>query len=396
LYKYQQVRSQTVRLITVTTTLAILTSANNSTVTHRPVERNTHSLSEAQIIIFSMASNSAAWLPAAKAASFEVRSAPLWTPAEGEILVKNGAVAINPVDGSLQTFAWFPMQYPTILGQDVAGEVVAVGDGVTRFKIGDRVLGQALGMTTQRDQDHAFQQYTIIKSHMASQLPASISNQSAAVIPLGCSTAACGLFQQEPYLGLDLPSEARSSPIANKGTLLVWGGSSSVGTNGIQLAVAAGYDVIATASPKNFEYVKTLGASQVYDYSNADIEQELVQGLSGRTLVGVLDCIGGNATINSSNVLQKVAGSGRIATTKGASDYTPPDGIVIARIFGTTLADNGVGKAIYEDFLPWALSRGTFVPSPVPEVTGHGLDAIQDAVNLVMKGVSAKKLVVTL
>jgi NADPH:quinone reductase-like Zn-dependent oxidoreductase len=343
-----------------------------------------------------MASNSAAWLPAAKAASFEVRPAPLWTPAEGEILVKNGAVAINPVDGSLQAFAWFPMQYPTILGQDIAGEVVAVGAEVTRFTIGDRVLGQALGMTTQREQDHGFQQYTVIKSHMASEIPASMTYQDAVVIPLGCSTAACGLFQQAPYLGLELPTEPRSSPIAHKGTVLVWGGSSSVGTNGIQLAVAAGYEVIATASPKNFEYVKSLGASQVFDYSSANIEQDLVHAFSGKTVVGVLDCIGGNATIVSSKVIHKVAGGGRIATTKGANDYTPPEGVVIARIFGTTLADNAVGKAIYEDFLPGALSNGTFVPSPAPEVTGHGLDAIQDAVNLIMKGVSAKKLVVTL
>jgi NADPH:quinone reductase-like Zn-dependent oxidoreductase len=320
----------------------------------------------------------------------------MWTPGEGEILVKNVAVAINPVDGSLQAFAWYPMQYPTILGQDVAGEVVAVGAGVTRFKTGDRVLGQALGMTTQRDQDHAFQQYTILKSHMASKIPTNISYESATVIPLGCSTAASGLFQQEPYLGLRLPNETQPSPNGNKETLLVWGGSSSVGINGIQLAVAAGYEVIATASAKNFEYVKSLGASEVYDYSDARIEQDLVDSLSSRTLVGVLDCIGGNATIVSSNVIQKVAGSGRIATTKGATDYTPPEGIVIARIFGTTLADNAVGKAIYEDFLPEALSKGTFIPSPVAEVTGHGLDAIQGAVNLIMKGVSAKKLVVTL
>jgi NADPH:quinone reductase-like Zn-dependent oxidoreductase len=154
-----------------------------------------------------MSPNSAAWLLEAKATAFEIKPVPLWTPAEGEILVKNRAVAINPVDGSLQNLAWLPMHYPTILGQDVAGEVVAVGAGVTRFKIGDRVLGQALGLTTQRDSDHAFQQYTIVNSKVATEIPASMSYQFAAVIPLGCSTAACGLFQEEPFLGLNPPTE---------------------------------------------------------------------------------------------------------------------------------------------------------------------------------------------
>jgi NADPH:quinone reductase-like Zn-dependent oxidoreductase len=288
------------------------------------------------------------------------------------------------------------MQYPTILGQDVAGEVVAVGEGATRFKVGDRVIGQALGLTSQRDQDHAFQLYTIIKSHMASEIPASMSYESAVVVPLGCSTAACGLFQEAPYLGLDLPTEPRSSSGSIGRTVLIWGGSSSVGTNGIQLAVAAGYEVIATASPKNFDYVRSLGASGVFDYNSPSIQEDLIRSLAGKTLVGVLDCIGGNATIVSSNVLRSVAGRGRIATTKGAEGFAAPDGIVIQRIFGTTLADNGVGKAIYEKFLPAALAKGTFVPSPAPEVTGHGLDAIQAAVNQIMKGVSAKKLVVSL
>ena len=105
-----------------------------------------------------MASNTAAWLTAPKSKPFEVKSAPLWTPAENEILIRNYAVAINPIDDSLQFFAWWPLNYPTILGHDVAGEVVAVGPNVTRFKQGARVLGDAVGMMTKRNQDNAFQQ----------------------------------------------------------------------------------------------------------------------------------------------------------------------------------------------------------------------------------------------
>lgn len=103
-------------------------------------------------------------------------------------------VAINPVDGDIQTTAWFPLTYPAILGGDVAGEVISVGPNVTRFKPGDRVLGTAVGMQSKRLSDTAFQAYTILQTNMASEIPDKISYESAVVIPLCCSTATAGLF----------------------------------------------------------------------------------------------------------------------------------------------------------------------------------------------------------
>lgn len=70
-----------------------------------------------------MPSNTAAWQIAAKHKPFEVKSAPYTPPLENEIVVKNGAVAINPVDWGLQTLAMFPVEYPAILGMDLAGYV---------------------------------------------------------------------------------------------------------------------------------------------------------------------------------------------------------------------------------------------------------------------------------
>src|ERR1700753_1656702 len=92
--------------------------------------------------------NPAAWLPAAKA-QLQVGDAPYTNPSENEVVVRNGAVAINPVDWIKQdsgdAFAGH-VQYPFVEGSDVSGEVVQVGPGVTRFKVGDRVLGHAVGM----------------------------------------------------------------------------------------------------------------------------------------------------------------------------------------------------------------------------------------------------------
>ncbi|KAI0840338.1 GroES-like protein [Hypoxylon sp. FL0890] len=339
-----------------------------------------------------MTTNNGAWIKAAKSHPFVVEPAPMWTPEANEILVKNHAVAINPVDGTLQAAGWWPLNYPTMLGQDAAGVVVAVGPGVTSFKVGDRVVGHALIMATKRNQDSAFQEYTILQTNMTAILPDNISFERACVFPLAMSTAACALYQ-DTHHKLQLPTVPPQKPTGK--TFIVWGGASSVGSNAIQLAVNSGYEVITTASPKNFEYTKKLGASQVFDYASPTVQDDLINAMKGKTSAGALDCIGGAPQGILQQVMAKSEGTKAVASTKrGWPD--PPEGVVMYSIFGTSLKDNFVGKAIYNDFLPAALKAGTYVPAPEPIVVGKGLDKIQGAVDLVRKGVSANKLVVTL
>ncbi|KAI4212605.1 MAG: hypothetical protein LQ351_004677 [Letrouitia transgressa] len=339
-----------------------------------------------------MASNAAAWLKAAKSYPFQVDSAPLWIPLENEILVRNRAVAINPVDGSHQASAWFPLNYPAILGHDVAGEVIAVGPKVKNFRPGNRVLGHAVGMATKRNEDGAFQAHTILQTNMASVIPDRVSFESAAVVPLGFSTAAAALFQDN-FLNLQFPTEPRQKPSGT--TLLVWGGASSVGSNAIQLAVAAGYQVVTTASPKNFEYVKGLGASEAFDYNVPTVGDDLVKFLKDKTIAGALDCIGGSAWSICIDVVVKSAGAKFVATTKQGFPE-PPKGVTISQVFATTIKDNQVGKAVYADYLPKALDAGSFVPAPEPLIVGNGLESLQTAVDRYKQGISAAKLVVTL
>ena len=123
----------------------------------------------------SMPSNSAAWLKRLKA-PLVVESAPYTTPAETEILIRNGAVAINPIDGIGQdsgnmAFPW--LKYPFITGTDIAGEVVEVGSSVTRFKVGDRVVSHAVGARKlyNTSTKGAFQKYTIGLPHITSCIP---------------------------------------------------------------------------------------------------------------------------------------------------------------------------------------------------------------------------------
>jgi len=350
-----------------------------------------------------------------------VESAPYTQPGANEIVIENHAVAINPIDwmkvemGNM-LFSW--IKCPFVLGSDVAGDVVQIGSAVTGHKVGDRILGHANGIDQKHNKssEGAFQTYTIVESHMASSMPDALSYESAAVIPLGVSTAACGLFQED-QLALQYPT---THPKSTGKTLLVWGGATSVGCNAIQLAVAAGYEVITTASPKNFDYVKKLGASQAFDYHSKTIIDDLIHAFKGKTTVGALT-MGSGAAEACMDVLDKCTGDKFISM----ATYPLPDprpkrfvvpltiyafisfsisnwvksklrGIRTNFIFGSTLAHNDVGRAIYVNFLPEALAQGTYIAAPDPYVVGKGLECIQTGFEVQKKGVSAKKVVVSL
>ncbi|KAA6409148.1 MAG: zinc-binding dehydrogenase family superfamily [Lasallia pustulata] len=341
-----------------------------------------------------MPSNTAAWLLAQKVRPLAVKSAPYTPPGENEVVVKNGALALNLVDWARQDlgdalFSW--TTYPCVLGSDVAGEVVEVGTGVSRFQTGDRVTGLAIGLTSNRPADGAFQSYTILPEHMASPIPSTLSYESASVLPLGLSTAACGLFQKD-YLALQLPSSPPEP--ATGDTLLIWGGSSSVGSNAIQLAVAAGYEVIATASPKNFDYVKKLGASQVFDYHSETVVADLVKAFNGKASAGAL-AIGNGSAEPCVEVVHKCRGKKFVALANPPSKELPSD-VAVKFIFGSDLKDNEVGPAIFVNFLPKALEDGSFIAAPDAEVVGEGLESVQGGLDLLKKGVSAKKYVISL
>lgn len=368
-----------------------------------------------------MPSNAAAWQTAPKANPMEVKSAPYTSPRENEIVVKNGAVAINPVDWMIQDtgkmmFSW--LKYPFILGLDLAGEVVEIGPGVTRFKVGGRVLGHANG-TDQKYSSSAhgaFQNYVVLLVNAASPIPSTMSYESAAVLPLGVSTAACGLFEKD-QLGLQYPS---ASPKPTGKTLLVWGGSTSVGCNAIQLAVAAGYEVITTCSPKNFDFVKKMGASQAFDYNSKTVVNDIIHAFEGKTNAGAIS-VGARSAENCLDVLDKCKGDKVISMASYPVPQPLPKNFMLLSmmasiipgmaniwiksktrgirtnfIFGSSLLYNELGKAIYVDFLPSALAEGRYIAAPDAHVVGKGLEYIQAGYDLQRKGMSAKKVVISL
>jgi len=371
-----------------------------------------------------MPTNHAMWLPS-KGAELVIGEAPYPRPKTGQIVVAAAALSANPIDWILQVvgsviFPW--LRYPVILGSDVAGEVVAVGPAVTRFAVGDRVLGHAVGQDKSVNDaaEGAFQNYVVLRDHMASPLPADMRYETGVVLPLALSTAACGLFQDD-QLALAPPRQDAKS---NGQTVLVWGGATSVGSNAIQLATAAGYEVFATASPKNHDYVRKLGAVRAFDYRSPAVVRDLQKAMSGRTVAGAM-AIGTGAAAPCLDIMGACKGNRfvAVASTPVSFDDAPAGGgrlyvvgkvarMILANLelmlrarrrgarfkfmFGTTLLNNGVGRMIYEDFLPSALASGRYQAVPQPQVVGHGLQAIPEALAIQKKGVSARKVIVTL
>lgn len=332
-------------------------------------------------------------------------------------------MAINPVDwfkrdaGSL-AFGW--IKYPFILGNDTAGEVVEVGSNVTRFAVGDRVVGHAVGLDrrSNKSSEGAFQTYTVLRESVTSAIPDFISFEQASVLPLGLSTAASGLFGKD-FLAFPAPT---LDPKPTGETVLIWGGSSSVGCNAIQLARAAGYEVITTASPRNHDLLRNVGASLVFDYNSSTVVEDILKAFQTRTTAGAF-AIGNSSVEACISILGKCKGRKFIAQ---ASVNLPESGLPSSLLgwvpFGTTMAyrsinstvrakRNGVtmkfiwgsdpawnelGPMIYRDHLPRALTERKFVPAPEPLVVGTGLESVQKGLDLNRKGVSAKKVIVKL
>lgn len=338
-----------------------------------------------------MPSNTAAWL-VGPGKPLEVKEADYPTPADNQIVIDVKSIALNPCDWAFEMLGTqiFPdLTYPSIVGEDVAGDVVALGSSVTRFKVGDRVTGMAKA---------AFQKYPAVCEHMACPIPASMSYEDASVVPLGLTTALIGLFHKD-YLALDLPtSPSRKS---NGKLLLITGGSTSVGSNAVQMGVAAGYQVYTTSSPKNFDYVKKLGATHVFDYNSTSLNSDVAAAFKGKTTAGAL-AIGGidpkayEALLEScAAALTSASGSKFVALTMAPPEKIPP-GIETKFVLAPALyEEKQLGYDVWGKYLPAALAASFFKPAPPPEVVGHGLEAIQTGIEKIVGARSHTKLVVT-
>lgn len=175
-------------------------------------------------------SQKALLLPAPRA-QFAVGTLPIPTPGPGTVLVRNVAVALNPVEWKIQKtgFGSNVIQFPAVIGADFAGVVISVGRGVTALKEGDRVVAQG----NLKNERGSYQEYTIASVDYAAKIPVAISFDEAASLPIGLMTAATGLYQNGTLgAGLRAPWDDGGRGSYAGTPILIIGGASSVGCYG--------------------------------------------------------------------------------------------------------------------------------------------------------------------
>ncbi|WP_115556006.1 NADP-dependent oxidoreductase [Xanthomonas campestris] len=170
------------------------------------------------------------------------------TAGAGQVLVQVGAAGVNAIDWKVRSGYVrdaFPLQLPAVLGAELAGVVVAVGPGTTRFQVGDRVMGAVGGLG-------AYAEYVALDAARLAPTPESLDDVHAAAIPVAAVTA----WQSLRHAGPVQPGQG----------ILIHGAAGGVGSYAVQFAKRAGTQVFATASATQLDYVRSLGADHVIDY----------------------------------------------------------------------------------------------------------------------------------
>jgi NADPH:quinone reductase-like Zn-dependent oxidoreductase len=212
----------------------------------------------------------------------ELTEVPRPVPGPGQLLVQIAGAGVNYYDvkireGWLSQF--FPLNFPHTLGNDFAGSVVAVGEGVTEYQPGDRVFGL---ITVFHGGTYA--EYLAVDAALVRKAPATIPLHEAAAMPIVYLTAWIALVEH-----------GQIKPGMN---VLVHAGAGGVGGASIQLAKHFGAKVYATCSAHNCDFLYSLGADEVIDYTATDFRH------LAREIDIAVDVIGGETNLRTFEVMR--------------------------------------------------------------------------------------------
>jgi len=334
------------------------------------------------LLLSIMSDQKAAVIPA-KGAQLEVRTIEKYTPKKGEVLIKNHYAATNPVDFKIQQYGVFINNYPNILTSDVSGEIEAVGEGVTAFQKGDKVWAYLPLLPGTDPRNGGFQQFSIAPEYAAHKVPSNISLAEAATLGLASTTAGVGLF-------LDLKVPIPTEPETHRDEIIfVWGGSSAVGAFAVQFAALAGFKVIATTSPKNFDYVKKLGASQVFDYNDPEVVSKIKKEGGGR-IKYAYDAIAEHGS--TQKCVDILGGQGKVLVVLHPPKDLKHDGVEVLPTFCAIIY-----KPEHEEIRNWFnkffndnVAKGKIRPTS-PQIVAEGIENAQKVLDFHAKGVSGTK-----
>jgi len=189
---------------------------------------------------------------------------------QGQLMVKVDAASINPIDWKTMKGTGFTRTLPMIPGEDLAGIVVSLAPDCQRFQIGDKVMGKVAKVG-----GGAMAEYCAIDENCSVLKPENITFAEAASLPLA---------------GLTALQTLKKGKVASGQKVLIVGGSGGVGCYAIQIAKAYGCQVWTTCGTDNIDWVKSLGADFVLDYTKVDWGEEL----KGQNFDIIIDTVGGN------------------------------------------------------------------------------------------------------
>ncbi|GAB4830295.1 hypothetical protein Ancab_019932 [Ancistrocladus abbreviatus] len=205
---------------------------------------------------------------------------PIPEPNADEVLVKVEAASLNPLDWKIQKGVIrpiLPSKFPTIPGTDLAGEVVQVGSGVSKFKAGAKVVSVLKHST-----GGALAEYAVAKENLTVTRPPEVSAADAAGLPIAGLTAH-GALTYIAGIKLDGSGEEKN--------ILITAASGGVGPYAVQLAKLANTHVTATCGARNLDFIKRLGADEVLDYRTP--EGAALESPSGKKYDFVVHCTSG-------------------------------------------------------------------------------------------------------
>lgn len=315
-------------------------------------------------------------------------------PADNWLLVRTKAVALNPTDWKAVVTRNSP---GSISGCDFAGVVEEVGKDVTEVKVGDRVAGFVRGADPDDKSNGAFAEHIKVKKGCLAKLSDNMSFEDGATLGVGITTVGQGLFQS---LGLPLPPNKVSEPTP----VLIYGASTATGTLAVQYAKLVGCEVYATASSRNFDLLRKLGADHVFDYKDADVGAKIREASNDKIKL-IFDCIAEKGSFEIGAAAMSSSG-GHLSALLAPPKNFPRKDIKTAFTLGYT----ALGERFSENFPAsqtdydfgtkfWKLSEGLLSEGkiiPHPAEVRKGLGGVIQGMQDMKEGkVSGVKLVWT-
>ncbi|KAF4426982.1 Zinc-type alcohol dehydrogenase-like protein [Colletotrichum fructicola Nara gc5] len=283
-----------------------------------------------------------------------------------------------------------------VLGCDFVGTVEETGDQVNKLKKGDTIAGLIWGGEIKGI--GGYSEYTVADNDISFRVPKNISLEEAVTLPLASMTSWLALFSKDC---LAIPRDGGKDT-----SVLIWGGSSSVGLYAIQIAVLHGFKVITTCSPRHFDLVKSLGAKHAFDYHDDDVVESIKQAAPG--LKYVFDTIGNKSS--SGLASRAIDESGGLCTVRpgkaNTEDVTKQTKVTDVLVWTAFLkdhrygsfhwpaheADHKLGTEFFEKLPGW-VEEGKIKPNKAKVIPG-GLDGVSKGFQEYRDGnISATKLV---